>query len=61
MTCNVLTGNPKDDIARLEKKETLSRNQINALVVTVGERRILRKALEELEKNDHAQKKQRVK
>ncbi|TIB66692.1 hypothetical protein E3P77_02096 [Wallemia ichthyophaga] len=50
----------EDDIAKLDKSDTLSQNQFNALVLTVGERRILTKALEELDKNDYSQKKQRV-
>ena len=51
---------PKDDISRLNKRDSLSRNHFNALVVTVGERRILKKALDQLQHTDHASKKQRV-
>lgn len=51
----------KDDISKLDNKDSLPENNFNALVVTVGERRILNKAIEELQTTDYAQKKQRTK
>lgn len=52
---------PKDDISKLDNKDSLPENNFKALVVTVGERRILNKAIEELQTTDYAQKKQRTK
>ncbi|TIB86900.1 RuBisCO-cytochrome methylase [Wallemia mellicola] len=51
----------EDDISKLDNKDSLPENNFKALVVTVGERRILNKAIEELQTTDYAQKKQRTK
>ncbi|TIA92161.1 hypothetical protein E3P99_00756 [Wallemia hederae] len=50
----------EDDISKLDQRDSLTRNHFNALVLTVGERRILKKALDQLQHTDHASKKQRV-